>query len=134
MSRARQALCAGAVAPGRIPLARGGGADGGRVCRDDATQPRRGDCLRKAGHPSPKVGRGRGWGEYGSPEVFQEVGIRQIGSEWLFYCLLCTAYCPQPTAYSHSIVPGGFDVTSSTTRLMPLTSLMIRVAVRARKS
>jgi hypothetical protein len=30
---------------------------------------------------------------------------------------------------SHSIVPGGFDVTSYTTRLTPLTSLMIRVAV-----
>ena len=32
--------------------------------------------------------------------------------------------------HSHSIVPGGFDVTSYTTRLMPCTSLMIRVAVR----
>src|SRR5258708_19474192 len=31
--------------------------------------------------------------------------------------------------YSHSIVPGGLDVTSYTTRLTPSTSLMIRVAV-----
>jgi hypothetical protein len=31
--------------------------------------------------------------------------------------------------HSHSIVPGGFDVTSYTTRLTPFTSLMIRVAV-----
>ena len=30
--------------------------------------------------------------------------------------------------YSHSIVPGGFHVTSYTTRLMPRTSLMMRVA------
>jgi hypothetical protein len=34
--------------------------------------------------------------------------------------------------YSHSIVPGGFDVTSYTTRLTPFTSLMIRVAVSPR--
>jgi hypothetical protein len=27
--------------------------------------------------------------------------------------------------HSHSIVPGGFDVTSYTTRLTPLTSLMM---------
>ena len=32
--------------------------------------------------------------------------------------------------HSHSIVPGGFDVTSYTTRLMPFTSLIIRVATR----
>ena len=31
--------------------------------------------------------------------------------------------------YSHSIVPGGLLVTSYTTRLTPLTSLMMRVAV-----
>ncbi|MGY4418079.1 hypothetical protein ACVWY2_000504 [Bradyrhizobium sp. JR6.1] len=31
--------------------------------------------------------------------------------------------------YSHSIVPGGFDVTSYTTRFTPFTSLMMRVAV-----
>jgi hypothetical protein len=30
--------------------------------------------------------------------------------------------------YSHSIVPGGFEVMSYTTRLTPLTSLMMRVA------
>src|SRR5258706_1183827 len=34
--------------------------------------------------------------------------------------------------YSHSIVPGSFDVTSYTTRLTPLTSLMMRVAVSPR--
>jgi hypothetical protein len=31
-------------------------------------------------------------------------------------------------AYSHSIVPGGLLVMSYTTRLTPLTSLMMRVA------
>ncbi len=30
--------------------------------------------------------------------------------------------------HSHSIVPGGFEVTSYTTRLTPFTSLMMRVA------
>ena len=34
--------------------------------------------------------------------------------------------------HSHSIVPGGFDVTSYTTRLTPLTSLMMRVALSPR--
>jgi hypothetical protein len=32
--------------------------------------------------------------------------------------------------YSHSIVPGGFEVTSVTTRLTPLNSLMMRVAAQ----
>ena len=36
--------------------------------------------------------------------------------------------------HSHSIVPGGFDVTSYTTRFTPCTSLTIRVAVRLRNS
>ena len=37
-------------------------------------------------------------------------------------------------SYSHSIVPGGFEVMSYVTRLMPGTSLTIRVATRPRKS
>jgi hypothetical protein len=36
--------------------------------------------------------------------------------------------------HSHSIVPGGFDVMSYTTRLTPLTSLMIRIAVSPKNS
>jgi hypothetical protein len=36
--------------------------------------------------------------------------------------------------YSHSIVPGGFEVTSSTTRLTSATSLVIRVEMRSRTS
>ena len=39
---------------------------------------------------------------------------------------------PPYSPHSHSIVPGGFDVMSYTTRLTPLTSLMIRVAVSPR--
>ena len=35
--------------------------------------------------------------------------------------------------HSHSIVPGGLLVTSYTTRLTPLTSLMMRVATVPRK-
>ncbi|MEY9862298.1 hypothetical protein ABH935_007943 [Catenulispora sp. GAS73] len=37
-------------------------------------------------------------------------------------------------AYSHSIVPGGLLVTSSTTRLTSATSLVIRVEIRASTS
>ena len=36
--------------------------------------------------------------------------------------------------YSHSMVPGGLLVTSSTTRLTPSTSLVIRLEIRARRS
>jgi hypothetical protein len=36
--------------------------------------------------------------------------------------------------HSHSIVPGGFEVMSYTTRLIPRTSLMMRVATLPRKS
>jgi len=36
--------------------------------------------------------------------------------------------------YSHSIVPGGFDVMSYATRLMPFTSLMIREEIFASSS
>src|SRR4051812_13646749 len=42
---------------------------------------------------------------------------------------------PQHTqGYSHSMVPGGFDVTSSTTRFTPGTSFVIRLETRARTS
>jgi hypothetical protein len=41
--------------------------------------------------------------------------------------------CGQVADHSHSMVPGGLDVMSYTTRLMPRTSLTMRVAVRARK-
>ena len=37
-------------------------------------------------------------------------------------------------AHSHSMVPGGFDVTSSATRFTPSTSLMTREAMRSTKS
>ena len=37
-------------------------------------------------------------------------------------------------AHSHSMVPGGFDVTSSATRFTPSTSLMMREAIRSTRS
>ena len=37
-------------------------------------------------------------------------------------------------AHSHSIVPGGFDVTSSTTRLTPSTSFVMRFEILASTS
>ena len=39
-----------------------------------------------------------------------------------------------PRPYSHSIVPGGFELMSSTTRLQPLTSLMMRLEIVRRTS
>lgn len=39
-----------------------------------------------------------------------------------------------PPHHSHSIVPGGLLVRSSTTRLTPLTSLVMRVLMRSRSS
>jgi len=48
-------------------------------------------------------------------------------------CRLLKKIAEHRSPHSHSMVPGGFDVTSYTTRLMPLTSLMMRVAAAARK-
>ena len=39
-----------------------------------------------------------------------------------------------PQAHSHSMVPGGLEVTSSTTRLTSSTSLVIRLEIRASRS
>ena len=38
------------------------------------------------------------------------------------------------SAHSHSIVPGGLEVTSSATRLTPSTSLMMREEMRSTSS
>ena len=40
----------------------------------------------------------------------------------------------RPGAYSHSMVEGGFEETSSATRFTPRTSLMIRLETRSRRS
>ena len=41
---------------------------------------------------------------------------------------------PRSGGHSHSMVPGGFDVTSSATRFTPSTSLMMREAMRSTRS
>ena len=41
---------------------------------------------------------------------------------------------PDRPCHSHSIVPGGFDVTSYATRFTPGTSLMMRLDRRSRRS
>ena len=48
--------------------------------------------------------------------------------------ILCVLFPKRGTSkavqpYSHSIVPGGFDVMSYTTRLIPRTSLTIRLEI-----
>ena len=40
----------------------------------------------------------------------------------------------RPEHHSHSIVPGGLLVMSNTTRLIPFTSLVIRVEIRSNSS
>ena len=55
-------------------------------------------------------------GERGRALLIQ--GTAALRSVWEFASL-----------YSHSMVPGGFDVTSSTTRLTSLTSLVMRVEI-----
>src|SRR5262249_13678142 len=44
--------------------------------------------------------------------------------------LVGAALCPAQARYSHSIVAGGFELTSYTTRLTPFTSLAIRLEMR----
>src|SRR5207253_7697495 len=41
---------------------------------------------------------------------------------------------PSSVFHSHSMVPGGFEVMSKTTRLTPFTSLTIRLLIRASTS
>ena len=41
---------------------------------------------------------------------------------------------PRRHGHSHSMVPGGFDVTSRATRFTPSTSLMMREAIRSTRS
>jgi hypothetical protein len=53
--------------------------------------------------------------------------LRQLSKNQTLWDQLVPAGTWAP--HSHSIVPGGFDVMSYTTRLTPFTSLMMRVAV-----
>ena len=46
----------------------------------------------------------------------------------------CVLAAPRRHGHSHSMVPGGFDVTSSATRFTPSTSLMMREAIRSTRS
>ena len=46
----------------------------------------------------------------------------------------CVLAAPRRHGHSHSMVPGGFDVTSSATRFTPSTSLMMREAMRSTRS
>jgi len=57
------------------------------------------------------------------PFYFEDMLIGTVGAR---------ARTGSAPTHSHSIVPGGLDVTSYTTLFTPLTSLMIRVAVSLR--
>ena len=67
--------------------------------------------------PAPSVSEGRGSGPVPGPAA----SVRVVGRTG-------------PFCYSHSMVPGGLLVTSSTTRLTSATSLVIRVEIRASTS
>ncbi len=68
------------------------------------------------------------WILYG---IYSEAYIVAVKEALLF---AASAYAIYKLLYSHSIVPGGLEVMSYVTRLMPRTSLMMRVATRERKS
>jgi len=68
------------------------------------------------------------WVIYG---VYSEAYIVAVKEAFLF---VASAYAIYKLVYSHSIVPGGLDVISYVTRLIPGTSLIMRVATRERKS
>ena len=60
-------------------------------------------------------------------DIYLYISVVYIASRRIF------GYARMGKNHSHSIVPGGFDVTSYTTRFTPFTSLMIRVAARPKK-
>jgi hypothetical protein len=61
--------------------------------------------------------------------------VAWVGKDLLIFRLCLTVKRERAfTLHSHSIVPGGFDVTSYTTLFTPLTSLMMRVAVAPRNA
>ena len=55
------------------------------------------------------------------------------GAKFCMNCGTAQGDCPV-AAYSHSMVPGGLDVTSSTTRFTSRTSLVMRVEIRSSTS
>ena len=59
------------------------------------------------------------------------LACRNEENVWKHYAAPCP---PREAGHSHSIVAGGFDEMSYTTRLTPRTSLMIRFATRDSRS
>ncbi len=62
--------------------------------------------------------------------------LRLDSTGWREYCRPANTFHAQaaPLPYSHSIVPGGLLVTSSTTRFTSATSLVMRVEMRSSTS
>ena len=58
----------------------------------------------------------------------------RMGTEFIFYLRRRTERHWLFYHYSHSIVPGGFDVMSYVTRLIPRHSLMMRLATRPKNA
>src|SRR5690606_23972981 len=62
------------------------------------------------------------------------IKLESSNNEWLADRDRRAIFLLNLLTYSHSIVPGGFEVMSYTTRLMPRTSLVIRDETRASRS
>jgi hypothetical protein len=77
-----------------------------------------------------------------APAQPQRAHVARVGTGWPPPSVGCsdsmlTSVCiepEQPKRYSHSIVPGGLEVMSSTTRLTSRSSLIMREAIVSSRS
>ena len=96
-------------------------------------------CLRRGSHRVKKATRQRAAQRNIIGEFVPVRGVECCGDRrrqgrrkrglWVSHSIQCP-----PAAYSHSIVPGGFDVMSSTTRLTSRSSLIMREAIVSSRS
>ena len=82
-------------------------------------------------HPATEVGRSAADAPVSVSEAAAIAKAQSIDSLFNFIPILFLCEC---TFHSHSIVPGGFDVTSNTTRLTSRTSFVIRVEIFSKVS
>ena len=120
------------IVDGRIVLEHGVVVGGGRAVGNDIGAGTGGNDIGTGdigagGTGTGDIGTGdlcRGTFPRGRFDLVERVHVEQLGAA-------AVGSCP---AHSHSMVPGGFDVTSSATRLTPSTSLMMRDDMRSTRS
>lgn len=91
--------------------------------------PSRGRGVRE-GPPATAI-PSRGWAH---EAVMARPAGRQGAAGGAAATLLRPGRCPLAGVHSHSIVPGGLEVMSRSTRLIPLTSPMMRLTMRSSNS